>query len=141
MYYAGRRMLSYLDPRLVPFYSAREPAEALATLKALGVTHVHLPDYGLPPLYDSQLHKILRSLNMATLVFQADGYQIYRLEPSGLAEGEPLDLLSGQVAWTRTSVPSTRAWNWVGRSRMRSIRASAASSTSRTIERMPLIDL
>lgn len=104
MYYAGRRMLSYLDPRLVPFYSAREPAEALATLKALGVTHVHLPDYGLPPLYDSQLHKILRSLNMATLVFQADGYQIYRLEPSGLAEGEPLDLLSGQVAWTRTSV-------------------------------------
>lgn len=103
MYYAGRRMVSYLDPRLEPFYLAGTAQEALAVLKTLGVTHVHVPNYGLPPLYNSHLHEILRSPRWATLVYQADGNQIYTLEPSPLSEGEPLDLLAPNVVWTRSS--------------------------------------
>ncbi|MCW5632675.1 MAG: hypothetical protein KIT17_04995 [Rubrivivax sp.] len=79
MFYAGRAMLSYLDPRLVPFYAERDPAAAAARLRALGVTHVHLPDYWLPPVYHSMLGPLLASPELAELAFEAHGYQIYRL--------------------------------------------------------------
>lgn len=103
MYYAQRRMLSYLDPRMLPFYGAANPEQALAILQGLGVSYVHVPDYGLPPLYNSPLHAILRSPLLATLAFQADGNQVYRLAPSGLAEGQALDLVDGKVLWTRAT--------------------------------------
>lgn len=103
MYYAQRRMLSYLDPRLEPFYRTTDPAEALAQLRALGVTHVHLPDYGIPPLYNSALHRILRSPQWTTLAFQARGNQVYALRPSGLAEAPARDLLAPGATWTRSS--------------------------------------
>lgn len=79
MFYAGRTMLSYLDPRLVPFYAEREPAAAAAQLRSLGVTHVHVPDYWLPPLYNSALQGVLADAALAELAFEAHGYQIYRL--------------------------------------------------------------
>jgi hypothetical protein len=79
MFYAGRTMLSYLDPRLVPFYAEREPAAAAAQLRALGVTHVHLPDYWLPPVYHSALQALLADPRLAELTFEANGYQIFRL--------------------------------------------------------------
>ncbi|MBI5720046.1 MAG: hypothetical protein HZC37_20420 [Burkholderiales bacterium] len=79
MFYAGRTMLSYLDPRLLPFYAERDPAAAAARLRELGVTHVHLPDYWLPPVYHSALEALLADPGLSELEFEAHGYQIYRL--------------------------------------------------------------
>ena len=79
MFYTGRTMLSYLDPRLVPFYAEREPAAAAARLRELGVSHVHMPDYWLPPVYHSALEALLADPAWAELSFEAHGYQVYRL--------------------------------------------------------------
>ncbi len=103
MYYAARKMLSYLDPALVPFYAQPDPAQALAMLKRLGVTHVHLPDYGLPPLYNSTLEQILRNPEWATLDYQADGSQIYKLSASGLTHGSRQDIAPGKSRWTSST--------------------------------------
>ncbi len=79
MFYSARTMVSYLDPRLVPFYAEREPAPAAARLSELGVTHVHMPDYWLPPVYHSALAALLADPVLTDLAFEANGYQIYRL--------------------------------------------------------------
>jgi hypothetical protein len=96
MFYAGRTMVSYLDPRLLPFYAEREAAPAAKRLRELGVTHVHLPDYWLPPVYHSALEALLAEPALAELAFEANGYQIYRLQdapvpvPAAAACGDAL---------------------------------------------------
>lgn len=85
MFYAGRTMVSYLDPRLLPFYGERDAGAAAARLRELGITHVHLPDYWLPPVYHSALASLLADPALAELVFEAHGYQIHALRAPGAA--------------------------------------------------------
>lgn len=94
MFYAGRTMLSYLDPRLVPFYAERDAAAAAAQLRAMGVSHVHLPDYWLPPVYNSAVMAIVADPGLAALRFDAAGYQVYELQAP--ARGAGGDALCGQ---------------------------------------------
>ena len=100
MYYAEGRMLSYLDPRLLPFYGETETEAAYQHLLDLGVTHIHVPDYGLPPLYNSQLYVILRDPSFSTLASQTVSGQIYSLVPQALSEGERIDLSPAERQWT-----------------------------------------
>lgn len=102
MYYAHRRMMSYLDPRLLPFYRVTDPAEGLAMLKALGIRYVHVPEYALPPFDHSTLQQIVADPTMARLLVQADGNQLYVLEPEGRL-GTPIDLTQG-YAWSQSDV-------------------------------------
>jgi hypothetical protein len=88
---------------VVPFYRERDPARALAILRTLGVTHVHIPDYGLPPLNNGPLPAILRNPAWTTLVHQSDGNEIYALFPSGLSEGAVVDLLAADAPWWRST--------------------------------------
>jgi hypothetical protein len=99
MYWSGRRMVSYLDPRLEAFYRETAWDVALDHLLALGATHVHVVDYGLPVLYNSALRRILRHPGVARLEYQADGNQIYALADSGLRDGERRDLSPAVVRW------------------------------------------
>ncbi|MFO1266420.1 MAG: hypothetical protein U1F67_06265 [Rubrivivax sp.] len=55
MFYAGRTMMTTSIAALAAFYGALAPADAAAELRDLGVTHVHLPDYWLPPVYNAAL--------------------------------------------------------------------------------------
>ncbi|MCY0151689.1 hypothetical protein OEG86_04910 [Hoeflea alexandrii] len=87
MYYAKSRMVSYLDERLLPFYSAKDASAALSVLTEMGVTHIHVPDYGLPPLYNSLLYSIIRDPALSTLQYQSEKGQIYSLEPEKLVTG------------------------------------------------------
>ena len=59
MYYAERTMVSYLDPRLLDFYAARDQSTAYAALRRLKVRYIHMPDYSLPPIYNSQLEALV----------------------------------------------------------------------------------
>lgn len=81
MYYAKSRMVSYLDERLLPFYAAEDTSAALSLLTEMGVTHIHVPDYGLPPHYNSLLYSILRDPALSTLQYQTEKGQVYSLEP------------------------------------------------------------
>jgi 4-amino-4-deoxy-L-arabinose transferase-like glycosyltransferase len=79
MFSAQRRMVSYLDPQLMPFYGERQPDPAFRALRQLGISYVQLPDYALPPIYNSQLMNILADPRYAELLYDRRGYQIYRL--------------------------------------------------------------
>lgn len=81
MYYAGRRMLSYLDPRLLRFYAIEDPDAAADELRRLGVTHVHLPDYMLPPVYNSALMTLATDRRHLRLLHDDGGHQVYALLP------------------------------------------------------------
>ncbi|MBL8348636.1 MAG: hypothetical protein JNN03_24630 [Rubrivivax sp.] len=134
MFYAGRTMVSYLDPRLLPFYAEREAGPAAKRLRDLGVSHVHLPDYWLPPVHNSALEALLADPALAELAFEANGYQIYRLldapgASAAAACGEPLTfgdwqrgrefLLGGRKNLRRVALGSaplasgaeSRSWN------------------------------
>lgn len=131
MYYAGRRMFSYLDERLIPFYLIEQTETAAARLRELGITHVHVPDYGIPPVYNSALYRILRSPSESDLLISTTGGQIYALTPDHKRERAVADI-----------GPSTRAWSREqhfflgGRKRLVALATDSAAdlknSTSRT---------
>ena len=83
MYYAERPMVSYLDERLVPFYEQKDPAKALQVLRNIGIRYVQLPDYFLPPVYNSTLPQILSDPSVSRLVFSSDADQLYELVEDG----------------------------------------------------------
>ncbi len=91
MFYAGRRMVSYLDPRLLPFYAeAADDAQAWQLLRSLGISHVHMTDYLLPPAYMSRLMSMVTDTRYAALVSDAEGYQIYELRGDAAGSEAPV---------------------------------------------------
>jgi len=81
MYYSSRRMMSFLDERLLSFYGKKDIDSAYDELRKFGITHVHIPSYGIPPIYNSQLFSLLRNPNYTTLRYQTTAGQIYTLIP------------------------------------------------------------
>lgn len=117
MYYAQRRQIGYLDPRLVPVYEADNAAQALASLKALGVNYIHVPAYGLPPLYNSPLRQVLRDGRATTLRYSNAGGQIYELIPGPVSLEVRTDITSGVMAlyerWDRKPISSASLTGYV----------------------------
>lgn len=60
-FYSKVRFISHIDPRMVPFYSAKTVEEAFLELRRLGITHVSIPEEPLPTLYNSFLEEITNS--------------------------------------------------------------------------------
>jgi 4-amino-4-deoxy-L-arabinose transferase-like glycosyltransferase len=102
MYYADRRMISYLDPRLLPFYRAHDAESAYHLLKDLGVRYVQIHEHTLPPVYNSALQEILNRQDLSHLTYSAGGNQLYELRRANLETWEKMiDLSPGVVPWTR----------------------------------------
>jgi hypothetical protein len=101
MYYAHRRMISYLDLRLLAFYREDEADPAWQRLHDLGIRYIHARDRSFPPLYNSSLEEILARDDLTKLVFSDGGYQIYemrRTQPK--AAVSTVDLTPSSVPWT-----------------------------------------
>lgn len=81
MYYAQRKMVSYLDERLLPVYREGSPQLAAKILRDLGVTHLHVPDYGLPVSYNSVLDRIIEDPALSRLLHTDGGTQVLQLQP------------------------------------------------------------
>lgn len=101
MYYAGRRMMSFLDPRLVPAYLERDPVAAVARLRTLGITHLQLPGYSHPAIYNTTVQAIAARPDLSTLVFSAGTEQVYALRPSGGRLGTPEEIGPGATNWVQ----------------------------------------
>lgn len=101
MFYAGRRMVSYLDPAAIPFYDlAQDPERAFEELKRLHVTHVHMPDYFLPPVYMSALMDLMADPSRTRLRAESEGYQLYELVREGGAASPSWQALEVPSGWT-----------------------------------------
>lgn len=120
MLYARRRMVSSIDPVLLPAYADTDPAAMAAKLKALGITHVHVPDYPMPPLYRSALEALLADPRQATLLGDLDGQQVYALSEAAGRLCPVADLMRTDGPWRRS-----QAWSFGGRKRL------AAAETGR----------
>jgi len=82
MFYSARKMVSYLDPRLLNFYLSTNPQEGMKILKRLGITHIYITDYSLPIFYNSQLMNIVANPSVTKLIYSSGGSQIYLLDYS-----------------------------------------------------------
>ena len=102
MYYAKHKMVSYLDPRLIPFYREKDPAVAVEILKALNIRHVLMTDYSLPTSYHSSLMSILSDPRKSRLVYGSGMTQLYELSDDRQFVGNTLDVTPGKFLWTRT---------------------------------------
>ena len=102
MYYSERRMISCFDPRLLQLYREHNVFEAWKYLKKAGIDYLHVPDYYNPTIYNSVVQEIVSRSDLSTLVFSADGTQIYQLcQTDNKAVGEMLDFTPGQLPWTK----------------------------------------
>ncbi len=104
MYYLKHRMLSYLDPRMIPFYLETDVMLARQRLLGLGVSHLHIPDYSLPPVYNSALQEMIARPDLTKLVFSSGGYQIYELRKDvNPVLCNSLDISPGAIPWTQAN--------------------------------------
>ncbi|MEZ5690631.1 MAG: glycosyltransferase family 39 protein [Rickettsiales bacterium] len=102
MYYSGRKMVSYLDPRLLDFYKTKDPKIGLEILREIGVTHIHITDYSLPIFYNSVLKDIVSSPDMSSLIYSYDGSQLYNLKDSGLSySANAIDISPEKITWEK----------------------------------------
>ena len=104
MFYAKRRMISYLDPRLVDYYRQTDVDKAFSILRSLGITHFHVPDYSLPVDYNSALPELLSDPRLTRLVHFDSGYALYELAAGQRFPRVAIPLASSHDAWTSVDV-------------------------------------
>lgn len=101
MYYSGRRMMSYLDPRMVPVYEKRDPAVVREMLSHLGVRYIHVPDYALPPIYNSAIQDIMARPDLSRIVYSVGGHQVYDLKTSVAPKAIAVaDMSPKEIPWS-----------------------------------------
>jgi hypothetical protein len=104
MFYSNSRMISYLDARLLPLYAMKSVDKALLSLRSLGVSHLQIPSYSIPVIYNSIVMDVLADTGASELVFEAkSGDQVYKLSAdpsvSSLSCQSPVDLLKSINPW------------------------------------------
>ncbi len=103
MIYAKRKMLSYLDPRMLSVYEESNPVEAANLLQKMGIKYIHIPDYGLPVYYNSVISRLVAQPALTTLVHSSGGTMIFELTDSGKRAEKIEDITPGVVIWTRST--------------------------------------
>jgi hypothetical protein len=99
MFYAKRKMVSHLDPRLAKFYASSTPQAAREELARLDVRFVHVPSYAMPTFYNSPLKQILADPGQASLRFENNDGQIY-------------ELVASQRRVTKLVIATPGEWPW-----------------------------
>lgn len=101
MYYSSRRMISYLDPRMLAAYGEADSAAMADRLRGLGITHILIPRYYLPPINNSALQQVVASPELTKLEYAVGGTQLYALEPDEAVEETVQQIEPGVRPWTR----------------------------------------
>jgi hypothetical protein len=79
-YYAERRFISDLDPRLIFFYRAGDKLTAITRLRELRVDYIYYPPWSWPTINRSLIKAITDDATLSTLVLEKFGFKVYRLE-------------------------------------------------------------
>ncbi len=101
MYYSDGRMISYLDPRMLDAYEEASPDAMADHLAELGVTHILIPKYYLPPINNSALQHVIASPELTSLEYTASGTQLYALTPEAQVEEVLQDISPDVRPWSR----------------------------------------
>ncbi|MDP3254309.1 MAG: glycosyltransferase family 39 protein [Hydrogenophaga sp.] len=136
MFYTERRMVSYLDPRMVPVYGERDPARFVSKLKELGIEYVQAPNYFIPPVSNSALMAVLAQPELATLVRDVYAHQLYRLTPDPHASSPgtgPLSMDLSRRTWVEYPSVGTGRLSLAFRSLGRQVDGLPYSSLSSSV--------
>jgi hypothetical protein len=101
-YYAKHRIISYLDPRMVPAYKETDPAKLSELLRQLGVTHVYKGNYSLPTIYNSALMQLLADRQLSRVIHSDGHYAVYALNtasPERIQPSRTWDLAPERYPW------------------------------------------
>jgi len=80
MFYGNKRMISYLDPRLLSFYDTSDADSGARLLRDLGITHIHVGDSWIPPYYNSVLTDIISNPTYTTLLAEKGPHKLFILK-------------------------------------------------------------
>lgn len=103
MYYAERRMVSYLDPIMVPLYGLANARDMQAQLRAAGIRYIQAPPYFIPPVTHSPLMNLLADPGLTSLVRDLQFSQLYQLRDPDERRTSAAD----------ETVTDLSAWPWV----------------------------
>lgn len=78
-YYGRSRLIDHNDMRLAPAFQAPTSEAAWDLLRALGVTHLFLPPYHPPTVYNTIIASLLGDPRFTTLLYSVNGYRLYEL--------------------------------------------------------------
>ena len=133
-FYAKRPMVSYLDPRLLPFYAEKDPVQGMRRLRELGITHIYVPPYSIPPLYNSVLDTILADGRYSRLAYSSGYYSLFSLaeQPDDYEVQQTIDLNPSRYEWTGVAEPDIRFVRRLCRVRDIPVRSSEPQETVRS---------
>lgn len=100
-YYARFPTISYLQPQLLPAFTAANHVNTYRFIHNFGITHLLVPAYGMGEIENSPFSQLLKDAGLVSVEAEADGTRFYRLTGSSpvLPKHPPLPLLSpGDVA-------------------------------------------
>lgn len=78
-YYGRGRMIDHNDMRLIHVFQAPTTEAAWQALRQLGVTHLFLPPYNPPTVYNTPVHDLLGDPRFTTVIYNAFGYRLFTL--------------------------------------------------------------
>lgn len=133
-YYATVPMVSYLDPETVDAYRQARPEDMLKELRRLGVTHVYVPAYSIPPLYNSALMPLLGQATYSRPVYSDRFYSLFSLSdhPRKLQPTGRWNLTPSVYQWTGSSELDLRGLRRICRKRDIVVASDAPQETIRT---------
>lgn len=79
-YFLKKKFIRHYDPRLKDFYDAKDVKEALLALKALEITHIHVPKYSLVTKSNSFIGLILSSPHIVSLEANIGFQSLYKIK-------------------------------------------------------------
>ena len=78
-YYGKFPFISYIDPKLIPVYSARSANAAFDKLKSMGVSHILLPRYRMGEIENTAIQELIDNQNFVREEFTRGGYRLLSL--------------------------------------------------------------
>jgi hypothetical protein len=78
-YYLSVPYFSHLDPRIASLYSVKNDRELAQKLKDFGITHLYVPYYFEPVIYNSAFNDLLMNPSLAKVVKSNLRYRVYEV--------------------------------------------------------------
>lgn len=78
-YYAQRKFIRHVDPRLLDLYKLDDKNKAYDFLQNMGIEYIYIPSYMPPTYYNTQIYRIVADPQLCELVKDVDGVRLFKL--------------------------------------------------------------
>lgn len=79
-FYSKIPFLSHLDKKLLDIFSISNSEQGKRALESFGITHLLIPNYAVPAIYNSFIYELIGDYEQSALLFQSNGYRVFALK-------------------------------------------------------------